>query len=71
MIESFTHKGLKRFFETGDRRGLNPDHVDKISLILLALHSANDIEVMKLPSFRPHQLTGDLKGFWSVTVRAN
>ena len=71
MISSFKHKGLGRFFETGDRRGLNPDHVEKIALIFMALHSAGDIEVMRLPSFRLHQLTGDLKGFWSVTVRAN
>jgi len=26
---------------------------------------------MNLPTFRLHPLTGDLKGFWSVTVRAN
>jgi toxin HigB-1 len=71
MIESFKHKELRRFFEDGDRRDLNPDHVDKIRLILLTLHSADDIEVMNLPTFRLHPLTADLKGFWSVTVRAN
>ena len=26
---------------------------------------------MDLPGFRLHPLTGDLKGFWAVTVRAN
>ena len=26
---------------------------------------------MDLPGFRLHPLKGDLKGFWSVTVRAN
>jgi proteic killer suppression protein len=71
MIESFKHKGLRRFFEAGERRGLNPDHVDKIGFILLALHSADEIEAMNLPTFRLHPLTGDLKGYWSVTVRAN
>ena len=24
-----------------------------------------------MPTFRLHPLTGDLKGFWSITVRAN
>jgi proteic killer suppression protein len=71
MIESFKHKGLRRFFEDGDRRGLNPDQLDKIGFILLALHSADEIGAMDLPTFRLHPLTGDLKGFWSVTVRAN
>ncbi len=71
MIVSFKHKGLRRYFETGDRRGLNSDHVEKISLILLVLQSANEIDVMRLPSFRLHQFSGDLSGFWSVTVHAN
>ena len=26
---------------------------------------------MNLPGFRLHRLKGDLKGFWSVIVRAN
>lgn len=26
---------------------------------------------MDVPGFRLHPLKGDLKGFWSVTVRAN
>ena len=28
-------------------------------------------EKMDLPGFRLHPMTGDLRGFWSVTVRAN
>jgi proteic killer suppression protein len=71
MIESFAHKGLKRLFEKDDPRGLNPEHVEKISLILTTLDAAVTVEAMNLPSFRLHRLTGDLKGFWSVTVRAN
>jgi toxin HigB-1 len=71
MIRSFRHKGLRRLYESGDRRGLNAEHVDKIRLILLALDSAETVEVMNLPSFRLHPLAGDLKGHWSVTVRAN
>ena len=71
MIKSFKHKGLRRLFEADDRRGLNAEHVDKIKLILLALDSAETIEAMSVPSFRLHPLTGDLKGYWSVAVRAN
>jgi proteic killer suppression protein len=71
MIESFRHKGLKRLFEDGDPRGVNPQHVDKIEMILGLLDVALTIEDLNLPSFRLHRLTGDLKGLWSVTVRAN
>ena len=71
MIHSFRHKGLRRLFEMDDRRGLNAEHVEKIRLILLALDGAETVEVMNLPSFRLHPLVGDLKAYWSVTVRAN
>lgn len=71
MIESFKHKGLRRLFEDGDHRGVNPQHAEKITLILTALDAAQVIEAMDIPSFRLHALTGDLKGLWSVTVRAN
>ena len=30
MIVSFRHKGLKQLFERGNRRGLNPQHVEKL-----------------------------------------
>ncbi|MGZ8367990.1 MAG: type II toxin-antitoxin system RelE/ParE family toxin [Rhodoplanes sp.] len=71
MIENFRHKGLRRLFEQGDAKALNPQHVDKIETILGLLDVAQKIEDMNVHSFRLHPLTGDLKGFWSVTVRAN
>lgn len=71
MIESFAHKGLKRLFEKDDPRGLNPDHVEKITLILTTLDAAETVDALNIPSFRLHRLTGDLKGFWAVTVGAN
>lgn len=71
MIVTFKHKGLRRLFEDDDRRGVNAEHVEKIRLILLTLQTANHIDVLNLPSFRLHALTGNLKGLWSVTVRAN
>ena len=71
MIGGLRHKGLKRLYEDDDARGLNPQHVEKIRLILSVLDAAETVDALDLPSFRLHLLTGDLKGFWSVTVRAN
>ncbi|MEQ1718477.1 MAG: type II toxin-antitoxin system RelE/ParE family toxin [Hyphomicrobium sp.] len=71
MIDSIRHKGLKRLYEQDDGRGLNPQHIEKIALILTTLDAAQTIDAMNLPSFRLHKLSGDLVGFWSVTVRAN
>ena len=70
MIESFRHKGLKRLFESDDRRQLRQDLVERIRIILAALDSANAIDAMNRPSFRLHPLKGDWKGYWAVTVRA-
>lgn len=71
MIKSFRHKRLQRLYEKGDRRGLNPDHITRIEDILARLDVSQTIEGMNLLSYRLHQLKGDRKGQWAVTVRAN
>jgi proteic killer suppression protein len=37
MIESYRHKGLKRFYQHDDRSRLPPDMVERIAVILTAL----------------------------------
>jgi toxin HigB-1 len=71
MIASFRHKGLRRLFENDDRRGVTAQHAERIENILGLLDAAAKIVDMNVPTFRLHPLTGGLKGFWAVTVRAN
>ena len=71
MIQNFRHKGLKRLFEDGDRKGIRPDLIEKVANILFVLNRAKAPDDMNLPGFRLHPLKGDLKGLWAVTVRAN
>ncbi len=71
MIESFKHKGLKKFYEEDDSRKLPPEMVERIRDILTALDAALAVEELNRPSFRLHPLRGALKGNWAVTVRAN
>ena len=71
MIESFRHKGLKRFYEQDDPRLLPPDMVERIRDILTLLDQAEKPDDLSRPSLRLHPLKGSLKGFWAVTVRAN
>lgn len=71
MIESFRHKGLRRLFEDNDAKGLSAEHVRKIRQILALLDAASTIADLDFPTFRLHPLVGDLKGYWSLTVRAN
>jgi len=71
MIRSIKHRGLKRLYEPGDRSGIRPDLVDTVEDILARLDEAGTPQAMNLPGYRLHPLKGGLKGFWSVTVRAN
>ncbi|NCR18751.1 MAG: type II toxin-antitoxin system mRNA interferase toxin, RelE/StbE family [Microcystis aeruginosa LL13-03] len=64
-------KGLKRFYERGERRGLNPNMIPKIEEILSILSAAESVEEANIPGYRLHPLTGELKGFWSVRVTGN
>jgi toxin HigB-1 len=52
-------------------RSVNPEHVRKLRQILGVLHAAETVEALNVPTFRPHPLKGNLKGYWAVTVRAN
>ena len=71
MIKSLKHRGLKRLYERDDRSGLRPDLVDSIEDILARLDEAEMPQSLNLPGYRLHPLKGELKGFWSVTGRAN
>ena len=71
MIGTIKHKGLRRLHEKNDRSGIRPDLVDKAQKILSALEAADGAEDMALPMFRFHPLTGDRRGTYSVTVKAN
>ena len=71
MIKSFRHKGLQIFFETGNTKGIQAIHADKINLILTALNQASRIEHLNIPSFRLHKLKGNMSNLWAITVQAN
>jgi len=71
MIISFRHKGLKLFYEKGDRRRLQSEYADKIERILARLDEATEPANMGLPGFWLHPSKGDLAGYWSVSVSGN
>jgi proteic killer suppression protein len=71
MIRSFRHKGLKRFFETGNTSGIKASHAKRLSAILTVLDAAKAVENMRFPLFRLHALKGDQHGRWSVRVNGN
>jgi proteic killer suppression protein len=71
MIRSIRHRGLRRFYEDDDPRGVDAQHVEKLRDILARLDVAASWKDMDFPGFRLHPLKGEFKGFFGVTVRAN
>lgn len=69
MIGSFKHKALEKLYTDDNRRGLSPELIDRLQLVLSA--PAKLIAELQRPSFRLHPLKGNYKGFWTITVRAN
>ena len=71
MIKSFKHKGLEKFYDGGSTKRIQANHAKKLRMQLAALDTAQSIDDMDIPGYRLHQLTGDRKGIWSITVNAN
>jgi len=71
VIVRFRHKGLQRFFETGDHRGFDAKHAARIRRLLDRLDAATRSEDMNLPGFGFHPLKGDRKGVYAVEVSGN
>lgn len=71
MITSFKHKGLERFFTTGSKAGIQPNHAERLRLILGRLNASTDPKDMNLPGLDLHELRGDRKDTWSVKVSGN
>jgi len=71
MIQSFRHKGLRKFFESGSAAGIQPHHAKRLRMQLTALDTAQSIEDMNIPGFRLHPLKGEERGRWSVWVNGN
>lgn len=71
MIKSFKHKGLQLFFESGSKKGIQAKHANRLRMQLAALDTAHVIEDMDLPGYRLHQLKGQRKDTWTITVNGN
>ena len=71
MIQSFRHRGLRRFYERGDASRLNPTHVPRLRAILTLLEAATKPEDVNFPGSDFHSLRGDLRGFYAVRVSGN
>lgn len=71
MIASFKSRALKRYWTRDDASRLPAQDVKRIAMILDRLDAAVVPQDMDLPGMRFHALSGNRKGDYAVTVRAN
>jgi len=71
------HKGLKNFFYKGERKGIDPNHAERLSDILDMLDAATEIKDMNFPGSDLHLLqpkknqinSVSVSGAWRVTFK--
>jgi proteic killer suppression protein len=71
IIKSFKHKGLKKFFESGNTKGIQAAHSNKLRMQLAALDTATNIDDIDIPGYQLHKLQGNQKDRWSISVNGN
>ncbi|MGH9585327.1 MAG: type II toxin-antitoxin system RelE/ParE family toxin [Acidobacteriaceae bacterium] len=68
MIKSFQHKGLEKFYRTGSKAGIQPEHAARLRKQLTLLEAAAAPEDVNLPGYNLHPLKADLAGHWAIKV---
>jgi proteic killer suppression protein len=72
QIVGFRHKDLERFWLRDQARGVVRQYRDKLRAMLTVIEEAENIrELETVPGWRLHQLKGDRRGIWSMTVTRN
>jgi len=71
MIMSFKHIGLEDFFYTGKKKGIKPEHAERLGRILDRLNAANEIKDMNYPGSNLHKMAGGRKDQYAVKVSGN
>ena len=71
MIRRFRHRGLERFFQSGDTSGISAQHAARLRRLLTSLNTSTGPAGMNLPGYRLHRLRGDREGQWAVSVSGN
>lgn len=69
MIKTFKHPGLERFYRTGSKAAINPQHAKKLTAILTALDAA--AHTHQLEGFHVHPLRLAMQGLHAIKVTGN
>ncbi|MFH1805966.1 MAG: type II toxin-antitoxin system RelE/ParE family toxin [Pseudomonadota bacterium] len=71
-IRNVIHKGLRRLIVDDDASGVQPAVAQKLRRIISFLQDMErEEELVTVPGWKAHRLTGDRKGVWSLFVTKN
>ena len=71
-IRNVAHKGLRRFIKDDNTAALQPALIPKLRRILSFLQDMErEEELRTVPNWKAHQLVGERKGVWSLSVTKN
>jgi len=62
---------MERLFRHGDLRGISPGQAARIRRMLDLIDSATEVKQLDIPGMHLHQLKGQRKGAWAVSVSGN
>jgi len=69
---SIRDKGIKRLYVEDETKGVPPESVEKLRSMLAFIDAMDDEqELVTIPLWNAHQLKGNRKGTWSLTVTGN
>jgi len=73
MIITIKNKALRLLWEKDDSSKLPPSQIKKIRIILEIINNLEELpeDLVFYKNLRPHLLTGNKKGFWSLDVTGN
>lgn len=71
-IRNVLHKGLRRFIEDDDKSGIQAAVAEKLRRMISFLQDMEEeAELKTAPNWKAHQMTGDRRGTWSLSVTKN
>jgi len=71
VIKNIKHKGLNKLYEYGHAKGVRKEQVERLRKILALLETAETFYDMDLPGLKLHELKGNRKGTYAVSVSGN
>ena len=71
MIRSFRHRGLEDFFYDGTKKGIQPQHADRLADILDTLAAATGVRDLAFPGSGLHPLQPRKSKRWAMKVSGN